>query len=139
MARVVVLDAQELVLLLRYQHHHGTREHFWVPPGGALEQGESHRAAAKRELAEETGLDLQIGRQLWRRQFQLELRSHLVEQFEHYYLARVNECAPVVRNSTSEDILELRWWSLAELRDSQVTLYPEGFADKLAGLVRTTA
>ncbi len=39
----------------------------WGPPGGHVEEGETHEAAAYRELAEETGVVLPAGSlQLWR-------------------------------------------------------------------------
>ena len=45
------------VLLGRRRGSHGEGE--WAPPGGRLEAGESVEECARRELAEETGLQLQ--------------------------------------------------------------------------------
>lgn len=50
-SRVVVHDAQGRVLVL-----HNVARNRWEFPGGKLEPGESHQAAAIRETFEETGL-----------------------------------------------------------------------------------
>ncbi|MEV6597935.1 NUDIX domain-containing protein [Actinoplanes sp. NPDC051346] len=55
-ARVVCLDADGRVLLMRWCDPVDGHE-VWEPPGGGLDPGETHWQAARRELAEETGLD----------------------------------------------------------------------------------
>lgn len=54
---VAVIDAHDRVLLTR-------REDFevWCLPGGSVEEGESLAAAAVREVAEETGLEVRLTR-----------------------------------------------------------------------------
>ena len=53
---VVVLDAEDRVLLLR-QYRHPVRSYLWEPPAGLLDvAGEDPQVAAARELAEEADL-----------------------------------------------------------------------------------
>jgi 8-oxo-dGTP pyrophosphatase MutT (NUDIX family) len=52
-ARAIVLDADDRVMLLRYDEEGG----FWATPGGSLEDGEDHATATLRELSEELGID----------------------------------------------------------------------------------
>ena len=142
-ARVVVVDASGSVLLCRYAE---TREacvvSFWVPPGGALEPGENHLSAAARELQEETGLVIHPEHELWERRFTLHMRGGPVDQVERYFLARLSSERPAVMNHSSEDIQDLRWWSLPELRATDETIYPDGFVEQLtdilAGRLRNT-
>ena len=51
-ARVVVIDAQERVLLVRPTYVSG-----WVLPGGGVDKGETLRQAAIRELKEEAAVE----------------------------------------------------------------------------------
>ncbi len=52
----VLVTRGNQVLLLHRHHAHG--EGTWSPPGGHLEFGETPEACARREVKEETGLDV---------------------------------------------------------------------------------
>ena len=57
--RVICLDADGRVLLMHWRDpHDGSR--LWEPPGGGIDPGETPLQAARRELAEETGLDAEL-------------------------------------------------------------------------------
>jgi 8-oxo-dGTP diphosphatase len=62
-AGAVVQDTGGRVLLVRRatEPHSGT----WSLPGGRVEPGETLAEAAAREVREETGLDVVVGRRLW--------------------------------------------------------------------------
>jgi len=49
--RIVCLDAQYRLLLLRWRDPH-SGQFLWEPPGGGIEPGESPIEAARRELWE---------------------------------------------------------------------------------------
>ncbi len=53
-ARVLVVNEHDQVLLIQPYISHG----FWTLPGGGLKRGETAVAAARRELYEETGIDV---------------------------------------------------------------------------------
>ena len=55
----IVFDAQERVLLIR--RGQPPAQGFWHAPGGKLEAGESLVEGVRREVKEETGLDVSIG------------------------------------------------------------------------------
>jgi ADP-ribose pyrophosphatase YjhB (NUDIX family) len=62
-ASAVVTDAGGHVLLVK--RGRDPQRGRWSVPGGRVEAGESLEAAAAREVLEETGLRVEIGRELW--------------------------------------------------------------------------
>ncbi|NEE37574.1 NUDIX domain-containing protein, partial [Streptomyces sp. SID7982] len=67
-ARVVLLDPDDRVLLLHGHEPDDPADTWWFTPGGGLEGGETREQAARRELAEETGItDIELGPPLWTR------------------------------------------------------------------------
>ncbi|MEU5634103.1 hypothetical protein ACH47C_16940 [Streptomyces rishiriensis] len=55
---------------------------------------------------------------------------------EKYFLTRVSAAdVDPARASQPDNIREHRWWTLAELRASNGTIYPLGLADLLTGVL----
>ena len=65
-ARILLVDGESRVLLFRFTPD--DRPPFWVTPGGAVDPGETYSQTARRELAEEVGLDRDCGPEVARRE-----------------------------------------------------------------------
>jgi 8-oxo-dGTP pyrophosphatase MutT (NUDIX family) len=134
-ARAILLDADNRVLLLRYDENHG----FWATPGGSLEPGEDDTTATLRELREELGIDRQaveLGAQLAERSKDHLVGGRQVRQVEKYFLARTSAASVDPAGATQPDnIREFRWWTLADLQATTETVYPVGLADLVEAVV----
>lgn len=135
-ARVILLDPGDRVLLMRYDDGPPNGRH-WSTPGGGLNAGEAYRAAAARELAEETGWnDVALLGEVQRRSFDMEYAGQVVRQRERLYLARIDQARREIRGveamHASDGIAAWRWWTLAELDSTAEVVWPSG----LAGLIR---
>lgn len=135
-ARVLLLDADERVLLARFSCR---GRQWWCAPGGGLEGNETHEDAAIREVTEETGFELvEPGVWVWTREHVFHLQGHLIRQLERYFLARVTafKARPAALGAEEADVFsELRWWTLSELKDSTEEYAPADLPQLLSKLV----
>jgi ADP-ribose pyrophosphatase YjhB (NUDIX family) len=142
-ARVILLDPDGRVLLMRYDDGPPNGSH-WATPGGGLNQGEDFRAGALRELAEETGwTDIPLGDEVLRRELTMEYGGRLVRQRERLYLARTTvperEIRGVEAMHASDRIAAWRWWTLAELGTTTEKVWPRGLADLVREALASSA
>ena len=125
--RALVIDADERVLLVRFEFPTATR---WALPGGGLEPGESHVEALHRELEEEVGLvGAVIGPQIWHRLHIVPfLNGEFDGQRERIYLVRSDtfDANPQLswEQMNAEFVHELRWWTLDEIAASDAHFVP---------------
>lgn len=132
-ARVIVLDHDDRLLLLRYAEDGRV---YWAVPGGSLEEGESHEQAARRELREELGLiyDDAFGLPVAERAKEHTVGGRRVRQVELYYMARIKAGELDLAAATQPDeITDYRWWTRSEIATANDPIYPLGLLDLVTG------
>jgi len=139
-ARVILLDEDERVLLVRGHDVDAPDRSWWFTVGGGIDAGEDARSAAVREVREETGILLDAGElvgPVYTRSALFDFAARTCRQHEELFLARVRSTdLALTRDGWTDverDVIdELRWWDLDELERVEIEVFPAG----LAGLVR---
>lgn len=127
--RVVILDDKKRVLMVR-QHHEG--RDIWMVPGGGVEEGENSSQAGAREVLEETGLRVKMGKLIWHVEEVSEKRG---QRFVNFFLAEpeggtLELGSDPEFDSDSQVLREVRFMSREEMCHLEV-LYPEYLKDEL--------
>ncbi|WP_250030420.1 NUDIX domain-containing protein [Paractinoplanes maris] len=137
--RGLVLDPDDRLLLYATPLGEAT---LWVPPGGGIEAGETLLDALRRELAEETGLELTgTPPHVWHRE------THGVGYLpgydgaiNDYFLVRVPAFAArgtlTAEQLAAENVGEFRWWSAPEMAASRDLFGPRDLPALLPALLR---
>jgi ADP-ribose pyrophosphatase YjhB (NUDIX family) len=135
----VVVDPDDRMLLVRFAF---PDLEVWAAPGGGVEPGEDPAETLRRELLEETGLrDPAIGPEVWRRThlFPFEDGSH-DGQTERFFLVPAPRFEPrpelTWERLRSEYMVDVRWWTLEEIRDHPGGFAPRRLAHHLERLLR---
>ncbi|MFE6691054.1 NUDIX domain-containing protein [Streptomyces sp. NPDC057743] len=108
-ADVVAINTGRVLLIERgWPPHEGA----WALPGGHVDAGETSRAAAARELAEETGVQVAAGDLRQIGVFDRPDRDPRGRYITVAYLAAVPADTPIV---AGDDARSARWWPLSAL------------------------
>ncbi len=139
-ARVILFDEEDRVLLVRGHDADNPERSWWFTVGGGIEDGESSRECASRELFEETGIHLEpealIGPIAYRRAV-FDFETVLARQDEEIFYARTPCHELSDRRWTEEErrvIDEYRWWNTDDF-EAQSRDY-EFYPTRLVELIR---
>jgi ADP-ribose pyrophosphatase YjhB (NUDIX family) len=115
-AAVITDDHGRALLIQRRDNHR------WEPPGGVLELGESIHDGLRREVREETGLDIQP-----------EVLTGVYKNMTRGIVALVFRCTGTGGQLTvNEEVTAFRWATPAEVSD----LTPEAYAVRILDALR---
>ena len=136
-ARLIVLNERDEVLLLRLEGEGGS---LWITPGGGLKDGESYEQAARRELKEETGIEVgELGPWVWKGTNIRHGRDKTYRMIRRFYLVRLTDTPRVdisgLTGFEAKTTTGYRWWSLDELRQSSERFSPQRLASLLTPVI----
>lgn len=138
-ARVLVINEASRILLVSSRDPDDDIV-VWYTPGGRLEEGEDLRTAARREINEELGLQLEeLTGPVWERYFPHTFAGKHIDAREWFFLSHVQASAIADVAETGEGARYFegwRWWSVEELRVFDGVLAPRRIVDLLEPLLR---
>ena len=137
-ARVMVFDPAGRVLLIRCAVMRPDGEFvFWLTAGGEIEAGETPLEAARRELREELGLEVEVLGPVYAEANQFEHQGEMRDNLDYVFTARCDADAPVLRGVTADEIAimkEIRWWTAEEVEAAiaaGVRIFPVDLAARM--------
>jgi len=124
--RILLLDEAGRLLLFRFTP--ADRAPFWCAPGGEAEAGETYPQTARRELAEETGIEADVGEEVARIISDFTtLDREPVTGHDAYFLLRVASAVISTAGHTASEravMREYRWFAREEIESWGETIYP---------------
>ena len=137
-ARVMVFDPAGRVLLIRCVVMRAVGDfQFWLTPGGEIEAGETPLEAARRELREELGLEVEVHGPVYEEAMQFEHHEEMRDNYDWVFMARCGAGEPVLRGVTADEIQimkEIRWWGAEEVEAALaagVNVFPVDLAGRM--------
>jgi 8-oxo-dGTP pyrophosphatase MutT (NUDIX family) len=126
--RVVGVAIQDDCVLLHTMHD----ADYWILPGGRVEAGETSPQALSREMREELGQDIEVGRLLWIVESFLRDGGRTIHGLGLYYQMSLSASLDRYEVMDGQTLLTFAWQPLRRLSDLRV--YPPFLAQQLSAL-----
>ena len=122
-AGIVVRDDGRVLAVRRRDNHH------WEPPGGVLELDETFAHGVRREVLEETGIEVQV-----------ERLTGVYKNMPRGIVSLVFRCAPAGGHpNPTDEALSVRWLTIEQIRQRMDPAYVvrviDAFADRASARV----
>src|SRR3989339_1062456 len=134
--RVLLINEKNELLLMCYENFDiSTKEEtknkrFWCTIGGGIEEKESLKEAAFREIYEETGIaseDINLGPIVWHSMIELKLKGILTTFDESFIVAKTRQTHVALYNPTDDEkerVSALKWFTLNKIKESKDPIFP---------------
>jgi len=124
----IIIDKNR-VLLIRRAAPPG--EGLWAIPGGIVKLGEKLEDAVKREVKEETGLEVEVGKLIDLVEVLIKDEKGRIEY--HYIIADYEAKVIGGKLKASSDALEAKWFNLNEIEKIEATKSTKKILKKIVG------
>jgi 8-oxo-dGTP pyrophosphatase MutT (NUDIX family) len=140
-ARALLIADRSVLLIKGCDPARPDRGTWWLTPGGGIEDGESLEVAVTREILEETGLVVapdRVGAVVATRVAHFAFDERTFRQQESFFAVSVAPFTPTDAgwdDLERRELIDHRWWTLAELEATDEAVYPSELASLLRAVL----